>query len=134
MPDLAQVRENAARLTFVYAGATFEVLYRPVDVNEQTDAALKGIRGEGGEMDRLYAELERLVISWDVTNHGEPVPPVVEGFRTAGVGICGRLMNAILGDVGNPTLAPAHARASTTRSSNGSSTRASSAALPTTSA
>jgi hypothetical protein len=132
MPDLAAVRANSARLTFDYAGARFTLYYRPVDVDDSTHAALRAMRAEG-EMDAFYAELARLVDEWDVTDHGAPVPTTADGFKSSGIAICGRLMNAILADVANPTWAPRPAPASGTPWSNGSSTEASSAPPPTTS-
>lgn len=132
MPDLAAVRANSARLSFDYAGARFTVHYHPVDVDDGTHAALRGMRADG-EMEPFYAELARLVEDWDVTDHGAPVPTTSAGFKSAGIAICGRLMNAILGDVGNPTWAPRPAPANGTHWSPGSSTGASSAPHPTTS-
>lgn len=130
MPDLAALRRNSARLTFPYAGAVFEVYYRPVDVGDRTDAARRAMAT--GDMEALYVELEHLVDSWDATDGGLPIPTTAAGFHSAGAGVSIALWNALLADVANPTMAPSPA--SPTAWSNGSSPTGSSAPPPTTTA
>lgn len=131
MPDLAALRQNSARLTFEYGGATFTAFYRPLDVDDEVHQAVRGMR-VGGEMDAFYAQLERLVIWWDATEGEVTVLTTAAAFKRVGVGICGNLMHAILADVGNPTWAPSPLQATRTPSSNGSSPTAGSAPRPTT--
>lgn len=133
MPNLAALRQNSARLSFEYAGATFTVFYRPLDVDDDAHQALRGM-SIGGDMEPFYQQLERLVIWWDATEDDAMVPTTVAGFKRSGLAVCGHLMRAILADVGNPTWAPSPDQASPTPSSNGSSPTASSAptASPTT--
>lgn len=131
MPDLAALRRNSARLVFAYGGAVFEAFYRPADVGDRTERARRAMAS--GEMDALYAELAHLVGAWDATDGGRPVPLTPEGFRSAGVGVCVALWNALLADVANPTMAPSPAPpASPTPSSSGSPPTDASAPAPTT--
>lgn len=127
MPDLAALRSNSARLTVDYGGATFAVDYRFADVGPRTHETQRKM--QAGDMEALYAELAHLVAAWDATDAGVPVPTTADGFRSAGVGVCIALWNAILPDVGNPTVAPSGA---VTHSSSGSSPTADSAPAPTT--
>lgn len=129
MPDLAALRRNSARLAFVYAGAAFTAYYRPADVGDRTFRAEAAIRA--GDMGALYAELGELVGSWDATDGGAAIPTTAAGFRSAGVGVCLALWNALLPDIANPTMAPSPAGAPTP-SPSGSPATDGSAPAPTT--
>lgn len=119
MPDLANLRANTARLSFSYVGATFTAFYRPLDLDERTQTARRAM-AENDDLRALYAELARVVLEWDVSENGAPVPTTPEGFQSAGTGICLSLWNALLVDLRNPTLVPGWRPASPTLSSNGS--------------
>jgi hypothetical protein len=131
VPNLADLRANYARVAFAYFGATFTAYYHPLDVNDSTTHARKVI-AEQDDMEALYAELGRLVVEWDATEGSSPVPATAEGFRSAGVGVCLALWNALLNDLRNPTMAPGYRPASPTRSFNGSSAADAWGSAPTT--
>lgn len=133
MPDLLSVKRNCARLDVEYGPASLVVFYRPVEVDDQTHAALVGMHA-AGELGPFYAELERLVVAWDLTADGQPVPTDAAGFRRAGVGICGKIINAILADVSSPTWGDPPSPGPQTPWSNGSSPTAGSDSPSTTTA
>lgn len=119
MPDLAELRANLAELVYTYLGVAFTAHYRPVDLNDRTQAARRAMTADD-DLEPMYAELARVVVDWDVTEHGEPVPTSPEGFKRAGIGVCIALWNALLLDMRNPTVAPGRRPAPPTGSSNGS--------------
>jgi len=130
VPDLASLRAKCARLEVVYGGETIVVFYRPTLVTEETQAILRTLQLDG-DFRPLFAELERVLMAWDLTSDGIPLPLTSEGFTMVGIGVVGQITNAIVRDVGNPTWVASPP--SPTGSSNGSSPTASSVPAPTTS-
>jgi hypothetical protein len=132
VPNLADLRARCARLEVDYGGETIVVYYRPALVSEQTQAILRELQ-RTGDFRPLHAELERVLIDWDLTDGDAPVPLTDAGFTLAGIGVVGTVTNAVVRDVGNPTWAPLPSPARPIPSSNGSSPTGSWAPPPTTS-
>lgn len=128
MPDLASLQ--GARLEVPFGDATIVVLYRPSLVTKVTQDALRGLQARS-EYDPFFAELSRILIAWDLTSDGAPIPLTAEGFAGVGVSVIGSVMNAIVLDVGNPTW-EAVETAGPIPSSNGSSKTDAWAPSPTT--
>ena len=128
MPDLASLQ--AARLEVAFGDATIVVVYRPALVTKATRDAVRGLV-EQSDFDPFFAELARVLLAWDLTSGGVPIPLTPEGFAGVGVSIIGSIMNAIVSDVSNPTWEVVATEAPIP-SSNGSSPTASSVTPPTT--
>lgn len=128
--DLASLKNRCAELPVEYAGETILVYYRPVDVTGEAQKALVQL-GIDGRIEPVYAQLQRILIAWDLTINRQPVPLTPEGFVQVGLGIVQLIYGSIIRDVGNPTWVASPP--APIPSFNGSSPTATSATPPTTS-
>lgn len=131
--DLNDLLDRAADLAVPYGDAVVNVTYRPEAVTGDTQRVVHGLT-RSSDADPLFAELARVLIAWDVTRGGVPVPLTVDGIASVGLGVTGAVLGAVLADAGNPTHRAARTRrvppGSPTPSSNGSSSPTSSAPAP----
>jgi len=128
--DLASLLAREATLEVAYAGEVLRVQYRPAEVTGRTQRALAQA-GRDGEIDPLLAELARILVTWDLTADGAPVPTTADALAALGLGLTMAVLQGVLKEVGNPTWAASPP--SLTRSPNGSSPTANWAGPPTTS-
>lgn len=131
--DLARLAAGIAHLAIAYTDETLEVDYRPELVTGRTFGLLaRAGRGEGLDLGALYAEMTRLIASWDLTEDGVPVPIDPGGLERLGMALLGSILQAIVADAAqNPTRAAGRQTRGTAATSNGSSPMAASGPAPT---
>jgi hypothetical protein len=129
--DLARLAAGVAHLSISYADETLELDYRPERVTGRTFGVLAAARRTGAvDLEALYAELGRIVVRWDLTDEGVPVPTDAAALERLGLALVGTILHAILEDAAqNPTRAEATRPTGTVATSNGSSPTAPSALL-----
>lgn len=130
--DLARLAAGVAHLEIPYGDEALAVDYRPERVTGRTFGLLARAHA-GGDLDLagLFAELARLLVAWDLTEDGVPVPTDAPNLERLGMALVGTILRAILADAAqNPTRAPATPRRATGATSNGSSPTADSVFVP----
>lgn len=105
--DLSHLDSNSAtctsalgiEVTYRLANVTPRVLRRMSVLGEQSDDA----SSLTGKADALVDALCNLVIAWDLTAHGAPIPLTRDALEDVRVEILGDVMTAIVEDAsGNP--------------------------------
>lgn len=100
--ELADLAARTAHLSVAFAGVgTIEVDYRPDLVTGDTQTIIVQFT-RTGDPEPLYAELARVLIGWDVTADGQPVPTSPDGLRSVPLEVTRRTLNAIMEDSGAP--------------------------------
>lgn len=125
MPDIGQLQSRTAILEVPFAGDIITVRYNPVKVTGKTAVAIQKVQ-DTNSLEPMFAEVDYILHSWDITLDGLKVPADREGIEMVGVAITVTIFNAILADVRNPTWETPLSQGSPILSSNGSSQTANS--------
>ena len=132
--DLARLAAGVAHVEIAYADELLALDYRPERVTGRTFGLLaRAQRSQDLDLGALYADLAGLLVSWDLTEDGVPVPTDAAGLERLGMTLVGAILQGLLQDAASsPTRAAAARTRGTAATSNGSSPTASSALAPTT--
>jgi hypothetical protein len=127
VPDLSSLIARYAETEIRYGGLPIKLAYRPAEVTGEVQQVVAQC---GFDPEPMWEQLEQVLVGWDLTQDGEPIPTTVAGFRRVGWGISLACMRGVLNDSVNPTWVPTPTVP--IRSPNGSSPTETSATPPTT--
>lgn len=127
--DLQSLINRVAHVSVPIGAESIEVDYRPDLVTGETQRIIAASGGNPNP-DPLFLELARVVVGWDLTNGGQPVPVTIAAIAGLGLQISLQTLLAIVRDAGNPKAVTTRAPMTTLLSSNGSSTMVGSATVP----
>lgn len=92
--DLALERVNSLTrtVTLPLLNIQIEAVIRPGGITPATSTRIRGLRGKNAETEAEQVEatnvilrvMQELIVSWDLTNRGEPVPTTEDGFASLG--------------------------------------------------
>lgn len=125
--DLGHLQTNTKALRIDYGEAgDVNVTYRPANLTETSIRQLRAIQASATTIDTMEEKLaalntllRQLVVSWDLTRDGVPIPLTEEALSEVPMDVRGDIVTAIVGDtrLGERTGTP------TRRTSRGSSAR-----------
>jgi hypothetical protein len=98
--DLAAIRDDVATTEAVYGPHAFLVRYRP----SRYDDAFHQAFTEQSARESINYYLTELLVSWDLTSDGAPIPTTPEGVATVSLPIKLAVVKAVEADVLNPTI------------------------------
>jgi hypothetical protein len=102
MPSLDELESGLARLTATYKTITVMFDYHPDLVGMNLQRAIAAVTRPPHDMGPIADELARIIETWDLTRHGEPVPITPDGIGSLGLGLSSALGAAIMEDFHDP--------------------------------
>jgi hypothetical protein len=94
---------EARELTFTYRNEEVNITYNP-EATRQELAALRAnlptLKGEVEQWDALVSALAQMLVSWDVTEHGQPLPITEATLRKLSYPLLLRLINEVAKSLG----------------------------------
>lgn len=127
--DLQSLLSRQAHVSVPIGGASIEVAYQPHLVTGETQRILAQLMANP-DPDPLFRELERILIGWDLTDGGAPVPTTADGIARIGLQISLHTLQAIMRDAVDPKRVTSRPTILSPISSAGSSPTESSGAAP----
>lgn len=124
--DLAALRQRRATAVVEYHGEAFNVAYRPEKYDANMQAKMMQV-SRSSEFGPLLELLMEMLISWDLTDAGQPVPITPETLGSLPLNLLAEVARAVMREAisGDPTTQTPTATDGS-RSSNGSPPAASS--------
>lgn len=106
--DISQILNLTQKLVVTYRGVPVEIEYACEKITPTYQAQLKKLAEDEATTDSEVNSpdakmLSELLISWDVTQGGQPYPPTFENLLIFSYPFLAALSRAILGDLVNPT-------------------------------
>src|SRR5579859_234614 len=103
--DLHRLISNTAEASVDYGDAgTVNVVYRPGNITEKSlrELAVLNDSDNNDALTNIHAMntvLLQTLVSWDLTNNGEPVPLTVDGLADVPLHVRGDIIKAIFEDI-----------------------------------
>lgn len=109
--DLASVERGYGEVPVPYNGHTIVVQYR-ADIDGRSMRAIQGVivgvptamdkSVRFPDLDSVVAELARVLVGWDITRDGQPVPITQEEIRRLPADLPFLLLQTVVGDIHDP--------------------------------
>lgn len=100
MADLKDIIGMRVPVTFDWNGTTIALAYRPY--SERIEREIKG--DDEWDADAMKRLLVRVVIDWDITSQGQPLPITEENLGELPTDLMFSLFYAVLNDLRDPKL------------------------------
>lgn len=101
MPELRNIVTKRCPVSFEWEEETINLAYRPYSEQLEQEA-----RGEDGEWDAesIKALLTIVLIDWDITSDGQPVPITLETLKALPTELVFAMFYVVLEDVRSPKV------------------------------
>lgn len=100
MAELKDIIGMRVPVKFEWHGTEIEIAYRPY--SERIEQEVKG--GEDWTQETMKALVVRVVLDWNITSDGKPVPIDTDTLEQLPTDLQLALFYAVLNDLRNPTL------------------------------